>query len=157
MYPATTNRGLPGVEYSSAACRAQRSRALFNSQRISLEPYSASTSGRAPKDVRLNNSPHRLKVLRWSPANRAGRPHPDSRCSLQRRAPKIAANKSRACSMVPCAVLEPRGAPPATLSAPEGCSVSHSVPRLGHHLDAVQAQGYRDIYGLSRGGKRTFY
>src|SRR5208337_2986520 len=99
-----TNRGLPGVENSSAACRASTAARLFNSCAFACSPYSASTSGVPPKLLVSTMSAPASKYLRWMSSTTSGRVrtrfslHPSSAAP-----PKSAAVRLRCCSIVPIA------------------------------------------------------
>src|SRR5208283_190241 len=103
MDPAT-NRGFPGVEHSSAACRASVAARLFNSCASAASPYSASTSGVPPKLLVSTMSDPASKYFRWMSSTTSGLVR--TRFSLQPSSaapPKSAAVKDRCCSIVPIA------------------------------------------------------
>ena len=103
MEPAT-KRGFPGLENSSAACRASAAACWFSSCASAASPYSPSTSGVPPKLSVSTMSDPASRYFRWTSSTTSGRVR--TRFSLQPSSdapPKSAAERLRCCSMVPIA------------------------------------------------------
>src|SRR5258708_3569610 len=99
-----TNRGLPAVLNSSAACRANSAARLFRKCASAASPYSASTMGAPPKLFVSTMSDPASKYFLWISRTTSGRVR--TRFSLQPSSaapPKSAALRFRCCSMVPIA------------------------------------------------------